>query len=154
MYSLYNRRYDGGNKTRSYLIFAFEHEHVGDFSERNAQMYDLGFGDLIGYIAYVYHPGRLVVGGLVEFHLEILVFVILKHTDLQKGISGVSRQPHALAAAISRTADKRPGEFNLRPKGAATVHRQRRMVWDGMWWDGWMGRAWLSSYYIYRISLG
>lgn len=52
-------------KVLSYLIFAFEHEHVGNFTERYAQMYDFGFGDLIGYVAYVYHTGWLVVGGFV-----------------------------------------------------------------------------------------
>lgn len=55
---------------RSYLIFAFEHQHVGDFTERYAQMYDFSLGHLVGYVAYVYHPGRLVVGGFVEFHLS------------------------------------------------------------------------------------
>lgn len=60
----------GGACSITYLIFAFEHEHVGDFAERYAQMYDLGFGDLVGYVAYVYHPGRLVVGSFVEFDLR------------------------------------------------------------------------------------
>lgn len=58
-------------KTRSYLIFAFEYQHVGDFAERYAQMYDFSLGHLIGYVAYVYHAGRLVVGSLVEFHLSV-----------------------------------------------------------------------------------
>lgn len=58
-------RVRGENTTTSYLVFAFEHEHVGDFAERYAQVYDFGFRDLVGYVAYVYHPGRLVVGGLV-----------------------------------------------------------------------------------------
>lgn len=107
----------------SYLIFAFEYEHVGNFSERNAQMYDLCFGDLVGYVAYMYYPGRLVVGGFVEFDLKFF-FTLLKHTGLQKGQirgrtmgSRASRQPHTPALAISRTADKRPGEFNFAAKG-------------------------------------
>lgn len=49
----------------SHLIFAFEYEHVGDFAERYAQMYDFGLGDLVGYVAYVYHSRRLVVGSFV-----------------------------------------------------------------------------------------
>lgn len=49
----------------AYLIFAFEHEHVGHFSEWYAQVYDFGLGDFVGYVAYVYHTGRLVVGSFV-----------------------------------------------------------------------------------------
>lgn len=58
-------------KLGSYLIFAFEYQYVGDFAERYAQMYDFSLGHLIGYVAYVYHAGRLVVGGLVKFHLSV-----------------------------------------------------------------------------------
>lgn len=85
-------------------------------------MYDLGFGDLVGYVAYMYYPGWLVVGGFVEFDLKFF-FISLKHIGLQKGQIGrtmgspASRQPHALALAVSRTADKRPVEFNFAAKG-------------------------------------
>jgi len=51
-------------------------------------MYDLGFGDLVGYVAYVYYPGWLVVGGFVEFNLKIFLLLLLKHTGLQKGQIG------------------------------------------------------------------
>lgn len=61
----FNVCYTYSIKLLSYLIFPFEYKHVGDFAERNAQMYNFSLGDFVGYVAYVYHSGRLVVGSFV-----------------------------------------------------------------------------------------
>lgn len=51
-----------------YLIFTLKHENVGDPSEGQAQLYDLRFCRLIGYVPYVDDPRRFA-NILFQFHL-------------------------------------------------------------------------------------
>lgn len=50
------------------LILSFEHEHIGDPAEGQAQLYDLRLCRLVGYVSYVNDAGRLA-HILFQFHL-------------------------------------------------------------------------------------
>jgi hypothetical protein len=109
-------------------------------------MYDLGFCDLIWYVAYVYYPGWLVVGGFVEFDLEIF-FILIKHIGLQKGGRADFHGPHA-----SRThgygyfADRRQTtgriQFAVKGRGDCRTGPERMEMRWGQ----------LSSYYLPHFS--
>lgn len=60
------KRYDAS----TYLVLSFEYENIGHASERDTQVDDLGFGDLVRDVADVNHLRRLPVLVLVEFHLQ------------------------------------------------------------------------------------
>lgn len=88
-------------------------------------MYDLCFGDLVGYVAYVYYPGRLVVGGFVEFDLKFF-FTLLKHTGHPKRANQDGRwdlgphasRTHRLWLSRGPQTNDRANSI-LRPKGEA-----------------------------------
>jgi len=93
-------------------------------------------------------PGTACCWRFCRVWPEIFFYIIKTHWSPKKGKSGrtmgsrASRQPHAPALAISRTADKRPGEFNFAAKGRGAGR------------DGWTRWGSGCRAIIYRISLG
>jgi len=102
-------------------------------------MYDLSFGDFIGYVAYVYYPGWLVVGGFVEFDLKFfLTYYYTKTQVCKKGSRTMmgfraSRQQHALhGLAIGTVVDRRQTtgriQFAAKGRGAERADEMRQVV--------------------------
>lgn len=54
----------------TYLVLSFEHKHVGDPAERDAQVDDLSFGHFVGNVADVNDSGRLGAVRLVQLGLQ------------------------------------------------------------------------------------
>lgn len=103
-----------GERDCAYLIFALEHEDVGDSSERDAEVNDLRLRDFVRDVADVHDARRLSRTSRLQFHL-------LSTGDTLR--STVGRDDNKCATHLLRVVVV-VGVVGLRAEDSAVAHRQ------------------------------